>query len=177
MDQVIYYRVAMILAEMGLHGPVSLIEDFDPHYCIKNAYQGQAILFIDEMKGQFPFGFLLQILDGYKIQVHARFANIWALWTDVFITSVFPPEELYQKMVEESARGRDKQQQLLRRIADITYCFVDAAGEYQRYTMPMSEYSDYEELKAAAMEHIETAAPEIAGFTEEAAADGEDLPF
>lgn len=142
-----------------------------------DAYQGQAILFIDEMKGQFLFGFLLQILDGYKIQVHARFANIWALWTDVFITSVFPPEELYQKMVEESARGRDKQQQLLRRITDITYCFTDAAGEYQRYTIPMAQYVDYEELKAAAMEHMETAAPEIAGFTEEAAADGEDLPF
>lgn len=141
-----------------------------------DAYQGQAILFIDELKGQFPFGFLLQILDGYKIQVHARFSNIWALWTEVFITSVFPPEELYKKMVEESARGRDKQQQLLRRITDITYCFVDAAGEYQRYTIPMTEYVDYEELKARAAEHIGAAAPEIAEFTE-AAEDDDELPF
>lgn len=142
-----------------------------------DAYQGQAYLFIDEMKGQFSHGFFLQILDGYKIQVHARFSNIYALWTEVYITSVFPPEELYKKMVEESARGRDKQQQLLRRITDITYCFVDAAGEYQRYTVPMNEYSDYEELKAAAMEQTGAAAPEIGEFTDMSDADSDELPF
>lgn len=141
-----------------------------------DAYQG-GDLFLDEYKGQFSFGFLLQILDGYKIQVHARYSNIYALWNEVFITSVFPPEELYKKMVEESARGRDKQQQLLRRITDITYCYVDAAGAYQRYTVPMSEYIDYEELKAAAMERIGAATPEIREFMEEIAADGDSLPF
>ncbi len=78
-------------------------------------------------------------------------------------------------MVEESARGRDKQKQLLRRITDITYCFVDAAGEYQRYTIPMSEYSDYDELKAAAMEQVGADAPEIKYIEETADADG--LPF
>lgn len=36
MDQVIRHRVAMILAEMGLHSPISLIEDFAPQYSIKN---------------------------------------------------------------------------------------------------------------------------------------------
>lgn len=142
-----------------------------------DAYQGEPYLFIDEMKGQFPFGFFLQILDGYRIQVHARFANIWALWTEIYITSVFPPEELYKKMVEESARGRDKQQQLLRRITDITYCFVDAAGEYQRYTIPMSAYVDYEELKAAATEKMGAAVSEVSEFVEEESADGEELPF
>lgn len=142
-----------------------------------DAYQGQAKLFLDEYKGQFSFGLLLQLLDGYKIQVHARYSNIYALWDEVFITSVFPPEELYKKMVEESARGRDKQQQLLRRISDITYCFVDAAGKYQRYTVPMSEYSDYEELKAAAMEQTGADAPEIAELTELESVAGDDLPF
>ncbi len=141
-----------------------------------DAYQGASILFIDELKGQFSFSFLLQILDGYKIQVHARYSNIYALWTEVYITSVFPPEELYKKMVEESARGRDKQKQLLRRITDITFCFIDAAGEYQRYTIPMSEYTDYEELKAAAMERTGADAPQIAEFAE-ADADADDLPF
>lgn len=142
-----------------------------------DAYQGQAKLFIDEYKGQFSFGFLLQILDGYKIQVHARYANIYALWDEVFITSVFPPEELYKKMVEESARGRDKQQQLLRRITDITYCFLDAGGEYQRYTVPMSAYTDYDELKAAAMERTGADAPESAEFTEIEDAGNIEHPF
>lgn len=36
MDQVIHHRVAMILSEMGLHSPISLIEDFDPQHCCKN---------------------------------------------------------------------------------------------------------------------------------------------
>lgn len=141
-----------------------------------DAYQG-GDLFLDEYKGQFSFGFLLQILDVYKTQVHARYSNIYALWNEVYITSVFPPEELYKKMVEESARGRDKQQQLLRRITDITYCFIDAAGEYQRYTIPMSEYSDYEELKARASERIGATAPEDAQWEELDTAEESDLPF
>ena len=45
------------------------------------------------------------------------------------------------------------------------------------FTVPMSEYIDYEELKAAAMEHIGADAPEIAEFQEMDAADGDSLPF
>lgn len=36
MDLVIYHRVMAILAEMGLSSPISLIDDFDPQYSIKN---------------------------------------------------------------------------------------------------------------------------------------------
>ena len=115
-----------------------------------DAYQGEPILFLDELKGQFPFSLLLQILDKFKTQLHARYSNVVALWREVYITSVFPPEELYKKMVEESARGRDKQQQLLRRITDITYCYIDEAGNHRRYTIPMSQYKDYETLKQEA---------------------------
>lgn len=115
-----------------------------------DAYQGEPILFLDELKGQFPFSLLLQILDKFKTQLHARYSNVVALWREVYITSVFPPEELYKKMVEESARGRDKQQQFLRRISDITYCYIDEAGNHQRYTIPMSQYKDYETMKQEA---------------------------
>lgn len=140
-------------------------------------YCGEEILFLDEYKGQKTFADFLTLLDVYKNQIHSRFANVVALWDEVYITSVFPPEELYKKMVEESERGQDKQQQLLRRITDITYCFVDAAGEYQRYTIPMREYVDYKELKAAAMEHIGAEAPAATGFTDVDEAEQFDLPF
>ena len=110
-------------------------------------YQGQKYVVLDELKGQVQFSTLLQWLDCYKIQIHARYSNVYSLWSHVYITSVFPPEELYQRMVEESRRGLDKQQQLFRRITDITYCFIDAQGEHQRYTIPMSQYKDYETLK------------------------------
>lgn len=113
-------------------------------------YCGQSFVVLDELKGQVPFSTLLQWLDVYKIQIHARYSNVYSLWEHVYITSVFPPEELYRKMVEEGRRGLDKQQQLFRRITDITYCYVDDNGEYQRYTIPMSQYKDYKTFKEEA---------------------------
>lgn len=140
-----------------------------------DTFCGEPVLFMDEYKGQLPFGTLLTITDQLKAQVHARYTNVTAVWDEVYITSVFPPEELYKKMVEEDVRGRDKQQQLLRRISDITYCFFDASGERQRYTIPMSEYTDYAELKAQAAEHIGAEAP--APAWEQKDEDTHPLPF
>lgn len=114
-------------------------------------YNGEPILFMDEYKGQFRFALFLILTDKYKQQVHARYSNVTALWNEVYITSVFPPEELYKKMVEEDVQGRDKQKQLMRRITDITYCFIDQDGAYQKYTIPMSEYEGYDALKAQAL--------------------------
>lgn len=114
-------------------------------------YQGEPILFMDEVKSQIPFATLLSMLDRYRAQIHARFNNIVALWDEVYITSVFPPEGLYKRMVEESDRGIDKQQQLMRRITDVTYCFVDDMGGYQQYTIPMTQYKNYEDLKEQAV--------------------------
>lgn len=36
MDLVIYHRVLALLAEMGLFSPISIIDDFDPVFSIKN---------------------------------------------------------------------------------------------------------------------------------------------
>lgn len=36
MDKVIYHRAMSILAEMGLFSPISLVNDFDPVFSIKN---------------------------------------------------------------------------------------------------------------------------------------------
>lgn len=113
-------------------------------------YEAQKYVVMDELKGQIRFDTLLMLTDSYKAQIHARYANVYALWTDMYITSIFPPEELYKNMVEESLRGRDKQEQLFRRITDVTYCFVDSDGVHQEYTIPMSEYKDYKTLKQQA---------------------------
>lgn len=117
-------------------------------------YCGEHILFMDEYKGQLAFGQLLIITDCYKAQIHARYSNIIALWDEVYITSVYPPEELYKQMVSADVRGVDKQRQLLRRITDITYYFIDGAGEHRKYTIPMSQYTNYESLKAAAKQSV-----------------------
>ena len=136
-------------------------------------YCGEPFLFLDEYKGQFRFSYLLLLLDKYKMQVHARYSNIWSLWTEVYITSVYPPEELYKKMVEEDTRGVDKQQQLMRRITDVTYCFVDDCGDYQRYTISMDLYRCFDDLKQKA---IESLAQKQIGWTE-VNVDAKDLPF
>ena len=78
-------------------------------------------------------------------------------------------------MVEEGRRGLDKQQQLFRRITDITYCFIDAAGEHQRYTIPMSQYRDYDDLKEQAAEHLGALTYE--GTQLEISDDDSKLPF
>lgn len=36
MDRVVQYRVMSIILGMGLHSPVSLVDDFDPDFSIKN---------------------------------------------------------------------------------------------------------------------------------------------
>lgn len=119
-----------------------------------DTYSGEKFLFMDEYKGQFPFSKLLTLTDVYKSQIHTRYTNAVSLWDEIFITSVYPPEALYEKMVESDLRGIDKQRQLFRRITDITYCFVDYAGKYRKFTIPMSKYTDYEELKSKAIKEL-----------------------
>lgn len=141
------YSYAMLCEEYG-EEEIYFLTDYDNGGF--DMYQGERILFMDEYKGNYPFSFLLVLLDKYKTQIHARYSNIFALWDEVYITSVFPPEELYKRMVEEDVRGTDKQQQLFRRITDITYCYRDLQGRYQRYTIPMTEYTRYYDLKKQA---------------------------
>ena len=139
-------------------------------------YCGEHILFMDEYKGQFTFGQLLTITDCYKAQIHARYANAIALWDEIYITSVYPPEELYKQMVSANVRGIDRQKQLFRRITDITLCYIDDAGEYKKHTIPMSQYTDYESLKDEA---VKQSTPDWVKEIDVDAEQGEisDLPF
>lgn len=116
-------------------------------------YNGEPILFMDELKSQLRYDTLLSILDGYKKQLHARYSNIWMLWNDVRISTVYPPEELYDLMVPEDRQFTDTYTQLKRRITDITYCWTDGT-DYHRYTIPMSAYKDYISLQIAAKRSI-----------------------
>lgn len=114
-------------------------------------YRGQPILFLDEFKGGMPYGVLLSILDKYKSQIHARYANIFALWNEVYIASIFSPEALYALMVPPSLQKSDPIEQFFRRLTDITYCFRDG-DSYHRYTQSMAGYAGYDELRAEALE-------------------------
>lgn len=116
-------------------------------------YEGQKILFLDDFKGGFPYQVMLSMLDGYKSQMHARYANVRALWSEVHITSIFGPEEAYAKMVKPKDRDRDSLQQLLRRIDKLVYHYTEN-GNYKIYEMDARKYTNYQDLKDRAMEEI-----------------------
>lgn len=113
-------------------------------------YEGESILFMDEFKGGIKFQVLLNLLDCYKIQLHCRYANTYALWTEVHITSVYPPEEAYKFMVSSELRDKEPINQLLRRISTIVYHYKSNRN-YMTYSMPSSEYKDYATLKETAL--------------------------
>lgn len=131
---------------------IYLLTDYDSggfdNYC------AEPILFMDEFKGQLRFQLLLNYLDGYKIQVHARYGNVRALWNEVHITSVYPPEEVYKNMVDSSLRGLDSIAQLFRRIDTIVYHYRDGF-EYNEFILPMSDYVNYDNLKNRALRQFE----------------------
>ena len=112
-------------------------------------YNGQAILCLDEFRGQFKFSFLLNILDVYKSQIHCRYSNCFSLWNEVHIFSVLPPEKVYEKMVSEN-REIDNFGQLLRRLDFLVYHWKDGKG-YHKFELSKEKYVDYEDLKLRAL--------------------------
>lgn len=112
-------------------------------------YQAEEIIFIDEFKGNMPYHKLLLLLDKYKIQFHARYSNIYSLWNTVHITSIYPPDDVYKFMVDETTRNIDSVQQLLRRITTIVYHYKENE-EFKTYELPSNEYINYEDLKQRA---------------------------
>ena len=111
-------------------------------------YQGERILFMDEFRGQIKFNALLGMLDGYRAQVHCRYANVYALWDTVHITSVLPPEMAYNRMVQDN-RDIDVVGQLLRRISEIVYHYKKD-GNYGTYAVAGDKYRDYDRLRSDA---------------------------
>ncbi len=110
-------------------------------------YEAEQIVFLDEFKGGLPYSMVLQLLQGYRAQIHCRYSNVYALYKEIHITSIFSPDEIYDRTVEQNQQNRDTITQLLRRIDFIIYHYKDAKGNYCTYEMPMSEYKNYEDLQ------------------------------
>ena len=125
---------------------VYLLNDFDKGGF--DMYNGEPILFMDEFKCNMRFQLLLNVLDGYRMQIPCRYANKFMLWTETHITTIFPPDIAYQKMVLEN-RDLDTQAQLFRRINYIVFHWRDSDG-FHSFTLPMSDYKNYDDLKQRA---------------------------
>jgi len=133
------------------HGERSIYHVADYHTGYLDNYECEPILFLDEFKGEMSYGNLLTLLDVYKARFHCRYANRYGLWSDVYIASIFSPEDLYAAMVPVDRQNKDPYAQLLRRLTDITYCYK-MGNSFKRFTIPGSEYESYAELQYRAME-------------------------
>lgn len=114
-------------------------------------YQGEPILFLDEFRAAgIKYSELLSMLDVYKTHIHARYHNVPTLWTEVHITSILPPENIYKSMVGIHERDMDTFEQLKRRLSHVIYHWKDSFG-YHEFSLPASEYTSYELLKQMAI--------------------------
>lgn len=161
-DVTVYWHVGLsgsgksysyvLLSEQNGQDSVYFLNDYEHGF---DKYNGEPILFMDEFRGQLRYSFLLNILDSYRIQIPCRYTNGYALWKQVHITSILPPESVYEKMVQENQQ-LDTIEQLRRRIDVVVYHYVKN-GEYCSFEMPMSQYVNYETLRKAAESPYEQA--------------------
>ena len=59
-----------------------------------DSYRSQRVLILDEFEAQCDFHVLCQILEGYPLELSARYANTWAAWNEVWIISNAPLEDV-----------------------------------------------------------------------------------
>lgn len=143
----------MDLIEAHGEEDVYLVTDYENGGLDK--YAGEHYLFLDEFRGQIRYSTLLTMLQGYKQQFHARYTNIIGLWDEVHISSVLPPDRVYQTMVTEN-KDIDTLKQLYRRIDTIVYHWHDSDG-FHRFDLPFAQYTDYDSLR-------QSAAGDLSGF-------------
>lgn len=99
------------------------------------------IVVLDEFRGNIPYSQFLSLLDVYsRNQQHCRFQNTYNLWSSVIICSIYPPEQVYTFMVDETQKNVDSIQQLLRRLNVIVYHYVNKQGKYRAFSMPAFDY-------------------------------------
>jgi hypothetical protein len=113
-----------------------------------------SILFMDELKPIGSWQELLNVLDVYtRRAIHCRYMDIYPLWTQVYITSIYPPEKIYEQMVKVENRSNDSLKQLLRRLDIIVYHYIEN-GVYKQYRMPAYAYTNYENLMNNAKNNV-----------------------
>lgn len=167
------YTYQRLVAEHG-EDRVYLCTDFaNQGICAFDGYFGQPILFIDDLKPtSFPYQTLLMILDEKVADIHARYQNIKALWTEIHITSVYSPTQIYERMVEMDVRKIDTAVQLYRRITEIVYHFK-MGDSFESYTAPFISYVNLDQLRQDAIKAYNVAhADEVKAVSETV---GEDL--
>lgn len=128
------------------------------HGCF-DEYESQRILVLDEIRADtFKLPELLTLLDGYKRRLPARYKNKYAAWEEVHITTVIPPESLFQGMKKGGAA--DTFEQLKRRLDTVVYHYKDErySGQdiYRTVEIKATDYRDVAQLQGIVRQRKDT---------------------
>lgn len=93
-----------------------------------------------------PLSTLLEALDVRTSILGARYRNKPWCPKEIHLTSVYPPEKLY------NFTGYEAQEQLFRRLTWIVYHWIDNDGNFRRYQIPGNRYTNFHSLKTEAEE-------------------------
>ena len=96
-----------------------------------DAYDGEQVLILDEFDGSMPFTLLLNVLDGYSMELPARYENKYAKYTSVVIISNRRLGDLYTYLIEDSP---ERLRALYRRID--RYAFMDSSQSIIDKSLP-----------------------------------------
>lgn len=135
----------ILLSEKYGESEVYVVTDYDHPF---DKYNGERILLLDEFRGQVKFCVFMTWLDKYRVQLGCRYSNCYALWAEVHICTVMPPESVYKKMVEDF-QVYDTYEQLRRRINFVVYHYREN-GEYKAFELSMERYTNYDNLRRLA---------------------------
>ena len=110
-------------------------------------YEGEKYVVLDEIKkGVIPYEILLTLTQGYKTSIHCRYQNVYALYDEIHLTSIYAPEDIYDSVVDYENKKKDSIDQLLRRISVYVYHYKEN-GEYKTFQLPGEDYIGYDDLK------------------------------
>lgn len=139
-------RISSKIAEERGESEFYFVTDYKHGF---DRYAGERVLILDEFRDQLRYSTLLGLLDGYKIQVSARYSNVYALWDEVHITSPLTPDEVYRKLVADDESDKDSYKQLKRRINYVVYHWKEN-GQLKEYQQDMEKYISYKFLEQSA---------------------------
>ena len=156
------------LCEQGLADETYLVSGDYSHPWDDYDFARHSILFLDELRGKsFKTATLLGITDGYKMTLPARYANKYKNWSRVIITTVTPPEELFNDtFAGEDRSTQDVFEQFRRRLDLVVYHYVNDAFEgcdrYRTVSVPGSEYEGLRQMQNLATAQMLKEADECA---------------
>lgn len=99
-----------------------------------NGYKGEKVLILDELRpGVFTHVELMQILDGYKLNLNVKYGLIPAMWETVIITTAMPLDEWYKDRTDIAGQD-NRREQFKRRIAEHKIAVNNQWFDYDTYT-------------------------------------------